>query len=54
MPAEPMRDRDGQILTDDNGKTRYRSAIKWASRELQDAFSAKLVELINAEHGEVK
>jgi hypothetical protein len=46
-----MRDGDGQPLKDERGKARYRSAIKWSSRELQDGFSAALVALIEAEHG---
>jgi hypothetical protein len=51
LPAEMMRDGDGQPLKDERGKARYRSAIKWSSRELQDGFSAALVALIEAEHG---
>src|SRR4051794_14391881 len=34
MPSESMRGHDGQILKDDRGKTRYRSLLKWKSREL--------------------
>jgi hypothetical protein len=45
-----MRDRDGQPLTDENGRSRYRSSIRWASRELQDGFSAAVVELVRAAH----
>ena len=51
LPAEVMRDAEGQPLKDDRGKTRYRSPLKWRTRELQDAFSAALVALIEAEHG---
>ena len=51
LPSEAMRDADGQPLKDDRGKTRYRSPLKWTTRELQDGFSAALVALIEAEHG---
>ena len=52
MPSEPMRDAEGQILKDAvTGKARYRSPIKWHSRELQERFSAALIELVEAEHG---
>jgi hypothetical protein len=52
LPAEMVRDYEGQPLKDAaTGKIRYRSALKWSSRELQDGFSATLVALIEAEHG---
>ena len=51
LPAEIMRDRDGQPLRDDRGKTRYRSPLRWESRDLQDGFSTALIELIEIEHG---
>ena len=50
FPSEAMRDRDGQPLTDDNGRIRYRTSIRWANRELQDGFSAAVVELVLAAH----
>jgi len=51
MPSEPMRDAGGQIIKDERGKARYRSPLKWSTKALQDGFSQKLVELIQAEHG---
>ena len=51
LPSEAMRDADGQLLKDDRGKPRYRSPLKWATRELQERFSAALIALIEAEHG---
>jgi len=51
LPSEAMRDADGQPLKDDRGKVRYRSPLKWTTRELQDRFSDALVALIEAEHG---
>jgi hypothetical protein len=50
-PSEMLRDYTGQPLKDERGKTRYRSAIRWASKELQDGFSAALISLVEAEHG---
>jgi hypothetical protein len=47
MPSEPMRDRDGQPIHDDRGRIKYRSAIKWENRELQDAWSAALLALVD-------
>jgi hypothetical protein len=51
MPAEPMRDRDGQLLKGENGKVRYRSPLKWKTRELQERFSHALISAIEAQHG---
>jgi|HubBroStandDraft_4_1064222.scaffolds.fasta_scaffold10181_3 hypothetical protein len=51
LPAEPMRDAAGQMLKDDKGKVRYRSALRWSTKDLQDGFSSALVGLIEAEHG---
>jgi hypothetical protein len=51
LPAEMQRDYAGQPLKDERGKVRYRSPLKWTTRELQDGFSAALVALIEAEHG---
>jgi hypothetical protein len=30
---------------------RYRSALRWSTKDLQDGFSSALVGLIEAEHG---
>src|SRR3954451_3782020 len=51
LPSEAMRDAAGQPLKDERGKTRYRSPIKWTTKELQERFSAALIALIEAEHG---
>ena len=52
FPSEPMRDREGAPLTDASGRVRYRSSMKWASRELQEGFSTALIELIRQRHPE--
>jgi hypothetical protein len=51
LPAEPQRDRDGQILKDDRGKAKYRSALRWRDRGLQDQFSHQLIEAIERQYG---
>jgi hypothetical protein len=54
LPSEMMRDADGQPLKDPvTGKPRYRSALKWANRDLQERFSAALIALVEAEHGPI-
>ena len=51
LPAEPLRDyQTGQILKDERGKTRYRSSLRWQTRDLQDRFSKTLIALIEAAH----
>ena len=34
-----------------DGKKRYRSSFRWASRELQDGFSEAVIAAVEAEHG---
>jgi len=46
LPAEVIRDRDGQTIKDERGKARYRSMMRWSSRDLQDRFAAALLALI--------
>jgi hypothetical protein len=51
LPSGPMRHAEGELLKDDRGKIRYRSPLKWKTRELQERFSHALIELIEAERG---
>jgi hypothetical protein len=51
LPAELLRDMGGQPLKDSAGKARYRSSLKWSSRELGDGFSRAVIAAIEAEHG---
>ena len=51
LPSEVMRDFAGQPLKDDRGKTRYRSALRWSTKALQDGFSAAVIAAVEAEHG---
>jgi hypothetical protein len=50
MPAQQMRDADGRPITDDRGKTRYASSIRWSTRDLQDGFSEALIALVGDKH----
>jgi len=51
LPAELQRDRDGQPLRDDRGKPKYRSALRWRDRDLQERFSRALIQAIEQRHG---
>ena len=51
LPAEPQRDRDGQIVKDERGKPKYRSALRWRDRDLQDQFSRELIEAVERQYG---
>jgi len=50
LPAQVVRDADGRPLTDERGKVRYVSPIKWSTWELQEAFSNALVTLVRIQH----
>ena len=50
LPAQVVRDADGRPLTDERGKVRYVSSIKWSTWELQEAFSNALVTLVRIQH----
>jgi hypothetical protein len=49
LPAHAMRDAEGRALTDDRGKTRYSSPIRWSTKALQDRFSEAVIAIIRAE-----
>jgi len=46
LPAQMQRDTEGRLITDDRGKPRYVSSIRWSSRDLQDGFSIALIALL--------
>ena len=52
LPVQQVRGADGRPVTDDRGKARYVSSIKWSTRELRDGFSEALIALVRAEHPE--
>jgi hypothetical protein len=49
LPAKPVLDRDGKHR-EEGGKKQYAAILGWRSRELSDAFSTKVVELVRATH----
>ena len=54
LPSELMRDADGQPIKDTvTGKARYRSPLKWSTRDLQERFSEALIALIESERGQL-
>jgi hypothetical protein len=50
LPSELMRDAGGAVLKDERGKPRYRSPLKWVTRELQERFSETPIALVEQEH----
>jgi hypothetical protein len=49
LPSKPVLDSDGRQV-ETNGKRQYVSLLEWRDRNLSDAFSAKLVALVRAQH----
>jgi len=49
LPSKPVLDRDGKHV-ETNGKKQYAAILEWRSRELADAFSARVVELVRQAH----
>jgi hypothetical protein len=49
LPSKPVLDRDGKHV-ETNGKKQYVPILEWRSRELSDAFSTRIVELVRATH----
>jgi DNA-binding cell septation regulator SpoVG len=52
-PSKPMVGRDGVVLTDADGKTKYSPIIEFASKEIRERFSAAVIEGLRAAHPEV-
>jgi hypothetical protein len=50
LPASPMHDAKGRLITDARGRPRYVSSLRWSTRELQDGFSEALIALVDGEH----
>jgi hypothetical protein len=46
LPSKPVLDADGRQKRDADGKLQYVPAVQWKSRELQERFSAALVQLV--------
>ena len=50
LPSKPQIDKEGKHKTDANGKAAYVPVLEWKNRELNDRFSAAVVEIIRREH----
>jgi hypothetical protein len=50
LPSKPMIDRDGRPMTDLGGKPRYSPVNEWGTRELQQEFSRRVVDLVRAQY----
>jgi hypothetical protein len=50
LPAQQQRDAEGRLITDERGKPRYVSSIRWSTKELQDGFSNALIGLVREEY----
>lgn len=51
-PSKPMINREGAVVTDGNGKTRYTPIIEFASKEIRQRFSDAVIDGLRASHPE--
>jgi hypothetical protein len=49
LPSKPVLDRDGRHV-EVSGKKQYAPVLEWASRDVSDRFSARVVELVRDAH----
>ena len=50
LPSRPMLDTEGRQVRNHAGHAQYAVLLGWRDRDLADAFSARLIELIRREH----
>ena len=50
LPAKSQIDRDGQLRHDGRGKIAYTALFEWATSDLRDGFSARVVEIVLEQH----
>lgn len=50
MPAKPVFGTDGKPKIGTNGRPLYTSILEWRDRDLQDKFSAAVIDLILAQY----
>jgi hypothetical protein len=53
LPSKPMIGSDGELLRDASGKARYTAIVEWASKELQQEFSRRIVAIVENWFGDV-
>jgi hypothetical protein len=46
LPSRPQLDRNQQLVRDQAGKVQYATLMTWDSRDVSDAFSARVVEAL--------
>jgi hypothetical protein len=46
LPAKPQINRDGVVLRDENGKTKYAKILEFESRDVSDAFSRACIKAV--------
>jgi hypothetical protein len=49
LPARPMIDRDGTVLRDEDGKTKYARILEFDTREAGDEFSRAVIAAVLAQ-----
>ncbi len=49
-PSKPLIDRDGMVIKDANGKTRYSPVVEFTSKDIREKFSAAVIESLRAAH----
>jgi hypothetical protein len=52
LPSKPVLDQEGRHHVV-NGKKQYAALFEWATRDLADRFSTRIVELVRERHPEV-
>ena len=52
-PGKPQIGKDGMVLKDDRGKTRYSSVLEWEDKAARERFSAVVIAAVEAKHGAV-
>ena len=52
-PSKPQIGRDGFVIKDADGKTRYVPVIEWADKSARDRFSAGVIQAFERQHGPI-
>jgi len=52
-PGKPLVGKDGTVLKDDRGKTRYSPVVEWEDKRSRERFSAAVVAAVEAKHSAI-
>lgn len=52
-PSKPMIGRDGTVMKDGSGKTKYSPIIEFSSKDLRDRWSESVIDAMRDAHPEV-